>query len=164
MTTDVPQVVYYSRTGTTHSVATDLADHLPDAQRHRIRSVTERSYPNWLARSFVPGATVDVDPVRTDVRDASAVFLGTPKWTVACPPVNAYVERLRAEGVPLGLFVTYGGFDEHRYARRLSQRLDERGADVRARLLVQRDEVGTDAYERGLAEFVAAVLDDAETA
>lgn len=153
-------VVYYSRTGTTRSVATDLDERFADATVHRIRPKSQRSYPNWLARSFVPGSSVDIEPMRTDLTGETAVFIGVPKWTLSCPPVTEFLDRATLTGVPLGLFVTYGGFDEKRYTEHLVRRLKREGADVRATLLVQRDELGTAQYDDGLSEFTGAVLGD----
>jgi hypothetical protein len=148
-----PVVVYYSRTGTTHAVATDVADGFASPAVHRIRPHTGRSYPNWLARSFVPGSTVPIEPAPTDLREADAVVLGTPKWTLSCPPVTEFLRRADLAGVPVGLVLTYGGFDEQRYADALVDRLAGMGADVRATLLVKRDEVGGSGYGDRLREF-----------
>lgn len=148
-----PVVVYYSRTGTTQTVATDVARGLDAEGIHRIRATTERSYPNWLARSFVPGSTVPIDAVPTDLRGAGVVVIGTPKWTLSCPPVNEFLRRADLDGVDVGLVVTYGGFDEERYADALVDRLAGMGADVRARLLVERDEVGAAGYDERVRAF-----------
>ncbi|MFB6069577.1 MAG: flavodoxin family protein [Halanaeroarchaeum sp.] len=152
-------VVSYSRTGTTRRVADDLVERLASPERLSIEPTTERRYANWLLRSFVPGATVPIEPIRTDLGAADALFLGSPKWTLSCPPVTAFVNRLRAEGVPAGLFVTYGGFDERRFARSLAGRMREAGADLQAKLLVERDAVGGREYESGLEAFLDAVVD-----
>ena len=160
-------VAYYSRTGTTEQVATDLAERVPDARTIEIEPRTERSYPNWLLRSFVPESTVPIEPVPTDLSDARALFVGTPKWTLSCPPVSAFLEQLTAQDVPVGLFVTFGGFDERRYARRLGDRLERSGATVAARLLVKRDRLDSVAddegegtsYESGLERFTKTVLE-----
>ncbi|MEF8831481.1 MAG: hypothetical protein V5A23_08115 [Halobacteriales archaeon] len=150
-------VVYYSRTGTTRAVATDVADCLESPAVRPIRPRTERSYWNWLARSFLPGSTVPVESMATDLRDAGAVVLGTPKWTLSCPPVTEFLRQADLAGVPTGLVLTYGGFDEQRYADALADRLEDLGADLRARLLVQRDAVGTGDYRDGLATFCQAL-------
>lgn len=150
-------VTYFSRTGTTEQVASDFASILERPSVHRIRPTKQRRYWNWLLRSFVPGSTVPIESMRTDYRDADALFLGSPKWTFSCPPVTAFVDRLQVEGVPTGLFLTYGGFDERRYAEALADRLEDAGADLRATLLVKRERVGTPQYDTGLQEFVDAV-------
>ncbi|MFB6081310.1 MAG: flavodoxin family protein [Halanaeroarchaeum sp.] len=153
-------VVYYSRTGTTERVATDLADRVPRPAVQHVEPTTERRYPTWLLLSFVPGATVPIADLQTDLRQADALLVGTPKWTLACPPTNAFVRALEATDVPTGLFVTYGGFDERRFADDLARRLVAAGADLRATLLVQRDAVGADDYADGLETFLDAVIDD----
>lgn len=154
-----PAVVYYSRTGTTHQVATNLASRLDDPAVQRIEPTKRRSYPNWLLRSFVPGSRVPIEPVETAVRDREALFLGTPKWTFSCPPVTEYIHELDARDVPTGLFVTYGGFDERRYARAVADRLRNAGANVEAIVLVDRDRVGSSEYNERLDTFVEAVLE-----
>lgn len=153
-------LTYYSRTGTTARVATDLTAGFADPTVQRIRPETERRYWNWLARSFVPGSTVPIEGVDTDLEEASVLVLGSPKWTLSCPPVTAFIEQSSLAGVPTALFVTYGGFDERRYMDRLVERVADTGADVVATLLVKRDRVGSKRYEEALDEFVAAVLDE----
>ncbi|MFW6003641.1 MAG: flavodoxin family protein [Halanaeroarchaeum sp.] len=152
-------LTYYSRTGTTATVAADLADRFEAPTVQRIRPDRERRYANWLARSFVPGSTVPIGGVETGLREASALVLGSPKWTLSCPPVTEFVERASLDGVPIGLFVTYGGFDERRYMNRLVERVADAGADVVATLLVKRDRVGSPAYYEALEEFAMAVRD-----
>ncbi|MFB6150754.1 MAG: flavodoxin family protein [Haloarculaceae archaeon] len=154
-----PVVVYYSRTGTTERVASAVADALGPARVESIRPRTERPYWNWLLRSFVPGSTVPIAPVPTDLRNASAVFLGSPKWTLSCPPVTEFLDEARLDGVPTGVFLTYGGFDEKRYADALVDRVEDCGADVRATLLVERDSVDGSEYRAEVDEFCQAVLD-----
>lgn len=153
-------VVYYSRTGTTATVAGSVVARLSDPAVERIRPRRARSYPNWLVRSFVPGSTVPIESVEHRPPDFDAAFLGTPKWTLSCPPVSAYLDRMAFDGVPVGLFLTYGGFDEERYARRLAERLREEGAVAVERLLVERDrvEAGPEAFGDDVAAFVEDVL------
>lgn len=148
-----PVVVFYSRTGTTERVARELADRLADPVVHRIRPETERPYWRWLARSFVPGSSVPIEALPTDLREASALYLGTPKWTLSCPPTTAFLNALDATGVPTGLFLTFGGFDERRYARHYADRLASAGADVRAILYAKRDRVGGPTDEARLEAF-----------
>lgn len=152
------QIRYYSRTGTTHQVATDIADRIPDSSIERIYPVKERSYPNWLARSFLPGSTVDIEPTETDLTDANVLFLGMPKWTFSCPPAMRFLKQATLDDVPVGLFITYGGFDEKRYATSHVSRLQNRGADVRGVFLVQRDKIDTTEYNEGLEQFCRSVI------
>lgn len=169
-------LAYYSRTGTTRTVAEAIAETVPELAIDRIRPASRRSYFsrsengsmrtsgessrrsywNWLARSFVPGSRVAIEPPAHDPADYDTLLLGTPKWTLSCPPVTEYVERSALQGLRVGLFVTYGGFDEQRYARHLTSTLEEQGATVAARLLVQRDRA-EDLPTKRLQQFLAAV-------
>ncbi|MFB6134874.1 MAG: flavodoxin family protein, partial [Halanaeroarchaeum sp.] len=144
----------------TARVASDLAGILDDPTVHRIRPRTDRRYSNWLLRSFVPGSSVPIEPIATDLSNADTLFVGSPKWTLSCPPVTEYLARLEATDVPTGVFLTYGGFDETRYMDNLVAQVRNAGADVVATLLVQRDRVGSGEYRAGLESFVTAVLDE----
>lgn len=88
-----------------------------------------------------------------------AVFLGTPKWTLSSPPVTEYIERATVTDTSLGIFVTYGGFDEGRYLNRLVERLEAKNGDVVATMRVERDTVDTPECLDGVAEFCDAVID-----
>lgn len=152
-------VLYYSRTGNTHRVASTIASHLESPTVERIYPARQRRYLNWLVRSCIPGSTVQIEPVPTDLSRFDAVFLGTPKWTFSCPPVTEYVERADVSGATIGLFMTYGGFDEERYLDALVDRLQSRGADVAGTVRVQRDATGTPEARRGTAHFCETVLE-----
>lgn len=151
-------IAYYSRTSNTRSVAETVAARFPAATIDRIRPERERRYANWLLRSAVPGSSVPIEPIQTDLREYDAVFLGTPKWTLSCPPFTEFLRRASLEGCPTGVFLTYGGFDEKRYLRRIVSKLRENGADVRATLRVQRDSVGTPECDAGVSRFCDAVV------
>lgn len=155
-------VVYYSRTGTTATVAQTIVDELNAPDVERIHPRTERRYLNWLARSFVPGSTVPIEPVEAEPREYDAVFLGTPKWTLSCPPVTAYLEQVRFDDTTVGVFLTFGGFDEERYASRLEARLAGEGARSVDSLLLKRDRVEAGPSEQAVEAFVRQVLDRAE--
>lgn len=150
-------VVYYSRTGTTAALADRVCASLEDPDCRRIRPRGERSYPNWLLRSFVPGSTVPIEDPTVDPAAYDAVLLGTPKWTFSCPPVTEFLRRVAFDGVPTGVFLTYGGFDERRYARSLRTRLRRRGATVAGTLLVKRGRVADAACQSGVQQFCEAV-------
>lgn len=152
-----PLVAYFSRTGTTATVASAVADRFDDPTVERVRPVAERGYLRWLACSFVPGSTVAIEPGVSDFEPYDAVLLGTPKWTLSCPPVNAFIERAAFDGTTVGLFLTCGGFDEDRYCRRLTERLEGVGADVVATLVVRRDRVEAGAFEAAVDSFCESV-------
>ncbi|MFB6130379.1 MAG: flavodoxin family protein [Salinigranum sp.] len=152
-------VVYYSRTGNTRAVARAIASRLDAPTVERIRPAKRRPYWNWLLRSAVPGSRVDVRPVETVPSRYDAVFLGTPKWTLSCPPVTEYLERVDFGGATVGAFLTYGGFDEERYRRRLVEKVRDRGGTVAATALVRRDAIGTPEFDEAIGRFCREVTD-----
>ncbi|MEF8786905.1 MAG: flavodoxin domain-containing protein [Haloarculaceae archaeon] len=151
-------IAYYSRTGTTETLAEQLAATLPEPTTECIMLLSERRYLNWLCRSFVPGWGVNIEPPDNDPQMYDAVFLGVPKWTVNCPPITTYMSEVSMDSLPVGLFVTYGGFDEQRYVRALAEQLTGLGAETPAWLLVQRDRVQDISLE-DVERFCDAVLE-----
>lgn len=138
-------ITYFSRTGHTRHVAEELAKHLSqrhEVELHEIHPLRERSYFNWLARSFVPRSQVAIESGSADLTPYDLVLLGTPKWTLSCPPVNRYLSLTKAtSGQPLGIFMTFGGFDQERYLRALVRRLGAQGFSVVGALALKRDRV-----------------------
>lgn len=153
-------IAYYSRTGTTETVAETLSARFRNPDIERIQPRTSRSYPNWLVRSCIPNWDVPLKPLEYDPSSYDAVFIGAPKWTVNCPPISRYINRVSLDGQRVGLFITFGGFDEHRYARQLTRKIRARGGHVSARLLVKRDEASTLPAEN-VHRFIDSVLDPA---
>ena len=123
-----------------------------------IRPLRQRSYWNWLARSFVPGSTVAIEPLGFRVQGFDRVCLGFPKWTLSCPPLTRFLKTLphRSE-VGLGLFMAYGGFDEDRFFRSMTRKAQTRGRVV-ARLAVKRSHVDSPACEAAVQAFCEAVI------
>ena len=122
-------------------------------QRLHERGVTvERS-------TTVPDRVGDIARVVNEyLAEYDAVFLGSPKWTLSCPPVNAYLEAADFQGTTVGLFVTFGGFDEERFTQSLADRLRSLGSTVPAKLLVKRDLVDGPQLDEKIDRFVRAVL------
>ena len=124
----------------------------------RIRPTRERSYWNWLARSFVSGSSVAIEPLGIEPRGFDRICLGFPKWTFSCPPVNRFLELIpRPSSVDFGLFMSYGGFDEDRAFRAMTRKVARRGQVV-ARLAVKRDRVGSPACLSAVEAFCEAVV------
>lgn len=105
-------VIFYSRTGTTRTVATALASAF-DADIGEIRCPR---YRNGLIRyllagynsvkgNFPPIENPDIDPAGYDL-----VLIGTPVWTShPALPVRAYLAAKPELPKKIALFVTHGG-------------------------------------------------------
>lgn len=150
-------LVYFSWTGFTRSVAEEVK-RLLSARNHvdicEIVPVKKRSYLGWLMRSFIPGWRVDIQPSISDISRYDLLVIGSPKWTLGCPPVNEYLHRLRGvEGRRFAVFLTYGGFGEKRYLRRLLNILVKKGLKPSGWLLIKRRSMLQGRHEESVEVF-----------
>lgn len=154
-------VAYYSYTSRVETLARSLADCLSkshDVTVAPIRPLRDRSYWNWLARSFVPGSTVAIEPLGLKLEDFDRICLGFPKWTLSCPPFTRFLDTLpRRSNIDLGLFMAYGGFDEDRFFRAMTRKAQTRGRVV-ARLAVKRTHLDRPECAPVIEAFGAAVV------
>jgi predicted nucleotide-binding protein (sugar kinase/HSP70/actin superfamily) len=61
--------------------------------------------------------------------------LGTPKWTLNCPPVTSFVNFLRsnfkdAKKPKVAFYITYGGFKEDAFIEKFLKIFKANGFDV----------------------------------
>ncbi len=61
-----------------------------------------------------------------------------PKWTVNCPPITSFLRKGHLRHREVFLVITYGGFDEKRYAQSYKKKIERVSAGVRNILLVKR--------------------------
>jgi hypothetical protein len=86
----------------------------------------------------LPRISVKIKPVKVKSQN---LFLCMPKWTFNCPPVTEFIKKSDLNGVNVFLAITFGGFDEKRYASAVKKQLEDRGARVVSTLLVKRREI-----------------------
>jgi putative NADPH-quinone reductase len=78
-----------------------------------------------------------------------------PKWTYNCPPIASFLKKTNLNGKILYLIITYGGFDEKRYAESYKNKISKVCEDVKDVLLVKRDKIEDDEEKvRGWAKNV----------
>ena len=137
--------ITYSRTGTTATAAGWAAGALEDAglgvERFRLEPLRDLPYPVWLALSFVPGARFPVKGSPPWEPPYRGCLLALPKWTFACPPVNAFLARNARRLPPTGILVTCGGWDQERYLGALLRRLRCLGVRTLGGFTVRRRDV-----------------------
>jgi hypothetical protein len=155
-------LAWYSRTGTTERIVR-AARPMLEALGHevvedRVRPRLDLPYPLWLALSFVPGARVPIAGGRIDPAGFDACLLAVPKWTLACPPVNAYLARVGGRLPPTAIVLTCGGFDQARYLRALEQRVARMGARVLGGVALRRRHVIGGTADEVLREFLAGAF------
>ncbi|AGK61728.1 Flavodoxin [Archaeoglobus sulfaticallidus PM70-1] len=132
-------LIYFSWSGRTAKVFSYIEKFLKDrgydVSKKEIKPLKGRSYAFWLILSFIPNLGVEIEDVRIN---SDIIFLGSPKWTLNCPPVTEFIKKYDLSGKEIFIVLTYGGFDEERYLESLKQKIMEKGAAVRDTILLKR--------------------------
>jgi len=136
-------IVFFSRTGNTRVVVEEIFQALVKSSNVNfieIKAKTNYPYFIWLLLSFLPNFGVKI--VCNDVTVTSdLVFICFPKWTINCPPVTAFLRQVNLTEKMVYLVITYGGFDEKRYAEAYKEKIKKLCKDVKGVLLVKRSEI-----------------------
>ncbi len=150
-------LAYFSWTGHTEKVAGEIHRLLQGSHQVevcRIQPVKERGYGRWLALSFLRGSRVRIAPAVTELSPYDLLILGSPKWTVSCPPLNQYIRLLTGHaGKRLIYFMTFGGFGQERFREMMVRKLRKRGLHVEGTLLVKRQHVQEGVFPKQVEEF-----------
>lgn len=150
-------IIYFSWKGATKRVALDIKKILEKKYRlefYEIKPKVERNYFDWLIRSFIPNSRVQINSLPFNLTPYELIYLGLPKWTFSCPPINEYLSLISGvEGKKFKVFITYGGFDEDRYLKAFLKKLKDKKIEVVATLKVKRSEIGGEKYFRSINDF-----------
>lgn len=147
-------VVYYSRTGNTRKIASELAaalngdlDEISDFENRSGILGYLRSGRQAFWRKVVP-----LRPPRLKPDGYDLVVVGTPIWNVSLPsPVRAYLREHRRVIRAAAFFCTCGGMGMERVFQQMS---DESGLSPVARLVVLEAKLGTPEARSDMGEFV----------
>lgn len=149
-------IPWYSRTGTVERLVELSRRFLTEAGHEpfpaKLDPEVDLPYPLWLLLSFVPGCRA---PLRSppDPEGFDACLLALPKWTLACPPVNAFLDGRRLP--PTALLISCGGWDQERYTAELAGRIAAAGVEVLGALAVKERRVADGSLEEELRTFLA---------
>jgi hypothetical protein len=136
-------IVFFSRTGNTRVVVEEIFQALVKSLKvNFIEIKAKKNYPYfiWLLLSFLPNFGVKI--VCNDVTVTSdLVFICFPKWTINCPPVTTFLRQGNLTEKMVYLVITYGGFDEKRYAETYKEKIKKLCKEVKGVLLVKRSEI-----------------------
>jgi flavodoxin len=151
-------LVYFSWTGKTREVFEYLCSELVKRgfSVNLKEIVPKRDYPYaiWLLLSFIPNFSVEINDVEIS---SKLIFLGMPKWSLNCPPITAFMKKTELKGKSFFLVITYGGFDEQRYARSMSKKIESGGGEVRGVLLIRRRKIESGDYKRIVQDFLESI-------
>jgi flavodoxin len=131
-------VAYFSYTGRTEKVASLICENFSKFKVEfdlvKIQPILNLPYIFWLLLSFVPKLPFPLKKFKlNNVYDI--IVLGTPKWTLNCPPVTSFVNFLRsnfkdAKKPKVAFYITYGGFKEDAFIEKFLKIFKANGFDV----------------------------------
>ena len=150
-------VAYYSRTGNTRKIASEVAAALR-ADVDEISDFEDRSGIRGYLRSGRQAfwhRVVPLRPLRFQPGGYDLVVIGTPIWNVSLPsPVRAYLREHRRAIRASAFFCTCGGMGMERVFQQMS---DESGQSPIAKLVVFEAKLDTPEARNDVREFVAKV-------
>ncbi len=156
-------IVYFSRTGCVAKLAGYLRARLVSAGEVltiRIEPEKPCGYWGWLVRSFIPWWRTPIRPGISDLGQFDLVFLGFPKWTFSCPPVNQYIREMRSvPGKDFGLFMSYGGFDGERFLKSMARQVRKKGGRIVATVSVRKSAIPEGSFRQVLDAFCLALIE-----
>jgi flavodoxin len=126
-------VYYFTFTGNSKRIAEWIAQ-----LGGRLKEIKTKKLPYtlWLVMSFFP--YLDVKS-KFEEPESNLIFLCFPKWTLNCPPVTYFLKKADLSGKTLCMVITYGGFDEKRYAEFYRHFALKRTKNVNVLLVKRRD-------------------------
>ena len=150
-------VVYYSRTGNTRKVASELAAAL-NADIDEISDFENRSGIRGYFRSGRQAfwrKVVPLRPPRLKPDGYDLVVVGTPIWNVSLPsPVRAYLREHRRVIRASAFFCTCGGMGMERVFQQMT---DESGQSPIAKLVILEAKLDTPVARGDVGAFVADI-------
>ncbi len=101
-------VVYYSRFGTTRTIATAVAEEL-GAEVREIQAVRECGFLGMGFRSLF-GIRMPIRPMNLDFKEVDRVVLCAPVWAGRpANPVRTFLQEAKLEGKKLAVLFSTGG-------------------------------------------------------
>ena len=148
-------IIFYSRTGTTRSVAIDLANRL-DAETLEILCPQYRPGAlRYLRAGYdsVRGNLPAIEIPQASLQDYGLLLVGGPVWTShPALPLRSFLRQATDFPPRIGLFLTYGGHSDSELAfDEMTATLPDR---VVARLALNSEDVSSGNYTAALGAFI----------
>ena len=150
-------VAYYSRTGTTRTVAEKLAGEL-GADVEEIVDIKDRTGVMgylFAGRDAMRGWLTVIKPAQKKPKDYALVVVGTPIWAwTAAPAARTYLSQHKGDLKKVAFFCTQGGSGSERAFKALE---DACGRKPVAVLVLKTGEVANGLFGKQVKEFASAV-------
>ena len=147
-------VVYFSRSETTHEVASAVARE-QGADMERLTDGTDRSGFRGYMRSGKEASKKElpqINPPKKDPADYDLVVIGTPVWAwTMCSPVRTYLTSFKSRIARCAFFCTADG----RESSTLGDMAEIVGKPAEAAMVVYRKEVMKATYHAKTGKFLS---------
>ena len=154
---DSKLVVFYSRTGNTKKIASELAEALK-ADIEEVEDTTGRSGPiGWLKSGRDAGqkSLTKLKPLSKNPADYDLVIVGSPVWNdTVSTPIRTYLTENKDNIKQAALYVTGYTIDNSALAH-MTEILNV--TPVATLRLLGKEEVKADAYREKLDEFISKI-------
>jgi len=154
MQTEKILLVWYSRTGTTREIASEIQHELACDREELVDRTNREGIIGWLRSGFDAALKrrTTLDAVRHDPRDYDLVIVGTPVWSGQLPPATrTYLGAHRGEFPRVAFFCTSGTGETRRVFEEMARVSGRAPEQI---LAVRHDESRTTASQQCVREFL----------
>lgn len=151
-------VVFYSKSGTTRQVGTELAQAMKADSEEIVDTRDRQGLRGWLlaGRDASRKQTTDIKPAQKNPSSYDTVIIGTPIWAWSMTPaVRTYLEQNKGAFKRVAFFCTMGGSGDKQAFAGMEQLTDRKPAAV---LALKTMEVRKNAHGPRLKAFTEAVM------
>lgn len=148
-------VVYYSRTGTTKTVAEEVAQKLGADVEEIKDSVKRTGIWGWLisGRDGMKRNLTKIRHLEKDPGDYDLVVVGTPIWAGnISAPTRTFLRAFKKNFKKVAFFCTMGG---RSFENTFKEMTEEAGKEPVAELAIREKELNQGEYESQLEEFAS---------
>ncbi|CUT00852.1 flavodoxin family protein [Candidatus Kryptonium thompsonii] len=103
-------LAYFSFTGNTEKVSKLILKCLQESGINcdifKIEPILKLKYLPWLFLSFIPGLPFPVKNLKLlNLGNYDAIILGSPKWSLSCPPVTYFIRFFKKRKIKSQVFI-----------------------------------------------------------
>ena len=150
-------IVFYSRTGTTKTVAQKLAEKLNADLEEITDKDTRKGLFGFLrsGKQGMKGLLTKIEPTQKDPAAYDLVVIGTPVWAGRlCSPVRTYLTQNAANCKKVAFFTTQGGNKEQKVFKDMEELCCR---EPLCKVFFRTAEVKKGEFEAKLADFVKSL-------
>jgi len=150
-------VVYYSRSGKTKQVATEIAKELQCDSEELVDTVNRSGIFGWInsGRQARAGALTKLMPIKNDPSKYDIVIIGTPVWASSMStPVKTYIAENKDRLKNVAFFCTEGGRGDDKTFNSMAEASSKKAI---ATLAIKTADFSSGDYKEKVKKFVSGM-------